>query len=237
MPSHNPGDARLVLLRHGQSVYNRDNRFTGWTDVDLSPQGMEEARAAGRMLHRQGIVPDVCFASWLKRAVHTAQLALAEAQSEHIDCRKSWELNERHYGAWQGRDKDEVRREVGEAAFAAVRRGYAARPPLLEPGDARDAAQEPRYRALSPWRPPLGESLADTRQRVLHCYLHTVVPELAEGKTVLVSAHGNSLRALVMTLEGIAPEAVGTLEIPTGVPLLYTFDEGLNARGKEVLGT
>jgi 2,3-bisphosphoglycerate-dependent phosphoglycerate mutase len=226
---------RLILLRHGQSVYNKQNIFTGWTDVDLSEEGRAEARKAGQILKAHGILPDRCHTSWLKRAIHTAQLALAEMDWEQIDCVKSWKLNERHYGAWQQRNKDEVKAEVGEEMFVAIRRGYDTPPPPLPDGDPRLPQNDPKFRLLDPSVLPRSESLKDTRRRTLNYFYEGIAPELARGKTVLVSAHGNSLRALTMAIEHLTPEQIVKVEIPTGVPILYDFDDTLEMLEKKVL--
>ncbi len=226
---------RLILLRHGQSLYNKRNIFTGWTDVELSEEGIAEAKRAGQILKESGLYPELCFTSWLKRAIHTAQLALREMDWEQIDCVKSWKLNERHYGAWQQRNKDEVKAEVGEEAFVAVRRGYATPPPPLPDGDPRLPDKDPKFRLIDPQELPRSESLKDTRQRTLNYFYEAIAPELARDKTVLVSAHGNSLRALTMAIENLSPEAIVKVEIPTGIPILYRFDETLQMQEKKVL--
>ncbi len=225
----------LILLRHGQSVYNKQNIFTGWTDVELSDEGIAEAKRAGQILSANSLLPDLCFTSWLKRAIHTAQLALREMDWEQIDCRKSWKLNERHYGAWQQRNKDEVKAEVGQEAFVAVRRGYDTPPPPLPDGDPRLPQNDPKFRLIDPNELPRSESLKDTRRRTLNYFYEAIAPELARGKTVLVSAHGNSLRALTMAIENLSPEAIVKVEIPTGIPILYRFDETLQMQEKKVL--
>jgi len=226
---------RLILLRHGQSLYNKQNIFTGWTDVELSEKGIAEAKRAGQILKASGLLPDLCFSSWLKRAIHTAQLALREMEWEQIDCCKSWKLNERHYGAWQQRNKDEVKAEVGDEAFVAVRRGYDTPPPPLPDGDPRLPQNDPKFRMIDPKDLPRSESLKDTRRRTLNYFYEAIAPELAKGKTVLVSAHGNSLRALTMAIENLSPEAIVKMEIPTGVPILYRFDTTLEMIEKKVL--
>ena len=226
---------RLILLRHGQSLYNRLNIFTGWTDVDLSEEGIAEAKRAGQILKENGLYPEICFSSWLKRAIHTAQLALGEMDWEQIDCCKSWKLNERHYGAWQGRNKDEVKAEVGEEAFIAVRRGYATPPPPLPDGDPRLPQNDPKFRLMDPQDLPRSESLKETRRRTLNYFYEAIAPELARDRTVLVSAHGNSLRALTMAIEALSPDEIVHVEIPTGVPILYHFDETLKMQEKKVL--
>ncbi len=226
---------RLVLLRHGESIYNKENLFTGWTDIDLSQRGIEEAERAGQLLIDRGIYPDLCFTSWLKRAIHTAQIALRRMEWEHIDAVRSWKLNERHYGAWQRHNKDAIKKEVGEELFTAIRRGYDTPPPPLQEGDPRLPQNDPKYRGIEPSILPRSESLKDTRQRTLNYFAEYIAPELARAKTVLVSAHGNSLRALVMAIEKLTPKEVVKLEIPTGVPILYHFDETLHLIGKESL--
>ncbi len=222
------GMAKLILLRHGQSVYNRDNLFTGWTDVALSEQGVQEAKAVGRLLKEQELYPEICFTSWLERAIRTAQLALRELEWEHIDCLKSWKLNERHYGTWQGRHKEEVEKEIGYDVFSAVRRGYATPPPPLPDGDPRLPECDKKFEAIDAALLPRSESLADTRLRTVQYYFEWIVPELSRGKTVLVSAHGNSLRALVMQIEQLEADEISDVEIPTGEPLVYIFDETMN---------
>ncbi|BDY13871.1 2,3-bisphosphoglycerate-dependent phosphoglycerate mutase [Hydrogenimonas cancrithermarum] len=224
---------RLILLRHGQSLYNKENLFTGWTDVDLSEEGIEEAKRAGEILLKHDLLPDICFTSWLKRAIHTAQLALKEMEWEQIDCIKSWKLNERHYGAWQCHNKDAIRKEVGDEMFMAVRRGYDTSPPPLQDGDPRLAENDPKYRKLDPSSLPRGESLKATRKRVLNYFAEAIAPELARGKDLLVSAHGNSLRALVMAIEHLTPAEIVEVEIPTGEPIVYVFDETLHLLRKE----
>ncbi|BAF72243.1 2,3-bisphosphoglycerate-dependent phosphoglycerate mutase [Sulfurovum sp. NBC37-1] len=219
----------LILLRHGQSVYNQKNIFTGWTDIELSDQGRQEAKKAATELKRLKLYPDVCYTSWLKRAIHTAQIALSQMAWEHIDCIKSWKLNERHYGAWQQCNKDVVKQEIGEEAFLSVRRGYSTPPPPLDENDPRAAKFDPKYRDLDPAQLPKSESLKDTHARVKEYYRDVLIPELSKGKTVLVSAHGNSLRALVMEIEGLSTDAVVKLEIPTGKPLVYRYDTGMTA--------
>jgi 2,3-bisphosphoglycerate-dependent phosphoglycerate mutase len=219
--------AKLILLRHGQSLYNKENLFTGWTDVELSEQGRKEAKGAAELLMKQELYPDICFTSWLKRAIHTAQIVLSRMEWEQIDCIKSWQLNERHYGAWQQKNKDDAKREVGEKQFLAIRRGYDTPPPSLKENDPRLPIFEGKYRKLDPSLLPQSESLKDTRLRTLNYYYEAIAPKLAAGKTVLVSAHGNSLRSLIMGIEELTPAEVVTLEIPTGEPLIYQFDETL----------
>ncbi len=227
--------ARLILLRHGQSIYNQKGLFTGWTDVALSEQGKTEAKEAGRLLHRQGIYPDICYTSWLKRAIDTAQIVLKEMGWEQIDARRSWRLNERHYGAWQEQSKVRIEEELGKEKFLAVRRGYDTPPPPLKEGDARLCEKQRIYQSIDKSLLPRSESLAQTRARVLPYYREMILPALAEGQTVFVSAHGNSLRALLMEIENLDEKEIVSVEIPTAVPLLYDFDETLQLLSKTVL--
>jgi len=226
---------KLVLMRHGQSIYNMENRFTGWSDVDLSEQGRVEAKAAGALLKKQHIYPDICFTSWLKRAIHTANLALEVLGWEHIDIKRSYKLNERHYGDWQGREKESVKKEEGEEKFFAVRRGYDVAPPPLSEDDERVVWREKKYAKLDHSLFPLSESLKDTQKRVVSYFQEVIQKELQQQKTVLISAHGNSLRALVMYLEKMSAEDVVGLEIPTGEIVVYTFNEDLAIIKKEIL--
>jgi len=221
---------RLILLRHGESLYNKENLFTGWTDVELSEHGKEEAKEAAALLKNRQLYPDICFTSWLKRAIHTAQIVLSEMEWEQIDSVKSWKLNERHYGAWQQRNKEEVEAEVGETHFLAVRRGYDTPPPQLDEEDPRSARFDLKYHDLDPSLLPRSESLKDTKKRTLNYYYREIIPQLAQGKTVLVSAHGNSLRALVMEIEKLSADEIVKLEIPTGEPIVYDCDEMLKMK-------
>ncbi len=220
--------ATLILLRHGQSVYNKEDLFTGWTDVELSEQGRQEAKKAAFELKKLKHYPDICYTSWLKRAIHTGQIVLAEMGWEHIDCLKSWKLNERHYGAWQQRNKKDVKQEVGDEAFLQIRRGYYTSPPSLDDNDPRAAKFDQKYKEIPPVLLPKSESLEDTRRRVASYYCEVLLPELEKGKTVLVSAHGNSLRALVMEIEKLDAKTIIKVEIPTGVPIIYKYDKTLN---------
>jgi len=227
--------ARLVLMRHGQSIYNQKNLFTGWTDIDLSEQGIEEAKKAGILLKKNNLYPDVCFSSWLKRAIHTAQIVLQELEWEHIDSLRSYKLNERHYGDWQGKDKEKVRKEYGEEKFLAVRRGYDVAPPPLHVNDARCASNDKKYANIDTELLPLSESLKDTKKRVLEYYQEQILSQLSKQRTVLVSAHGNSLRALVMELEEMSLQDIVTFEIPTGEILVYEFDSDMQIIVKNTL--
>jgi len=227
---------RLVLLRHGESDWNRENRFTGWTDVDLSARGIEEARAAGRLLRAEGCAFDLAFTSVLRRAIRTLWLALDELDLMWIPVEIDWRLNERHYGALQGLNKAETAAKFGETQVLAWRRGYDTRPPALDPSDPRNAANDPRYASLQPAAIPLTECLADTVARVLPCWEGAIAPAIRAGKRVLIAAHGNSLRALVKHLDGIADDDIVGLNIPTGIPLVYELDQHLRPLGHRYLG-
>ncbi|HEX4944176.1 MAG TPA: 2,3-diphosphoglycerate-dependent phosphoglycerate mutase [Usitatibacteraceae bacterium] len=215
---------KLVLLRHGESLWNKENRFTGWTDVDLSAQGVEEARAAGRLLAAQGYDFDVAFTSVLTRAIRTLNLALEEMDRLWLPVEKDWRLNERHYGALQGLNKAEIAGKFGEAQVLAWRRSYDTPPPELMPGDERDAARDRRYAGLGS-RVPRTECLKDTVARVVPAWHERISPRVAAGDRVLVAAHGNSLRALVKFLDDISDTDIVALNIPTGVPLVYELDD------------
>ena len=224
---------KLVLLRHGESGWNRENRFTGWTDVDLSAQGVEEARGAGRLLRSAGYAFDAAFTSVLKRAIRTLHLALEELDLLWIPVEKSWRLNERHYGALQGLNKAETAAKFGEAQVLAWRRSYDTPPPALGPGDARDAAGDPRYAGIAV---PGTECLKDTVARVIPYWDASLAPAVRAGRRVLVAAHGNSLRALVKHLDGISDADIVELNIPTGVPLVYELGADLRALKHYYLG-
>jgi 2,3-bisphosphoglycerate-dependent phosphoglycerate mutase len=217
----------LILLRHGQSEWNAKDLFTGWVDVDLSAVGVEEARAGGQALKAAGIAPTVVHTSLLTRAIRTANLALAEVDALWIPVRRSWRLNERHYGDLQGRNKAETRERYGEQQFLAWRRSYATPPPPLPDGDERSALNDPRYADLPPDIVPATECLADVVVRLLPYWEDRIAPDLLAGHTVLVAAHGNSLRALRKHLDGISDDDIVGLEIPTGVPTVYELDDKL----------
>jgi len=219
--------SQLILLRHGESVWNRENVFTGWTDVDLSEQGMVEARQAGKRLLADGLRFDVAFTSVLKRAIRTLWIVLDEMDLMWIPVERSWRLNERHYGALQGLNKAEMAQRYGDEQVHIWRRSYAVRPPALAADDPRHPRFDPRYAGLDPSELPATESLADTLLRVMPYWHVAIVPRLQAGQSVLVSAHGNSLRALVKHLDGVSDDDIPALNIPTGVPLLYEFDDGL----------
>ena len=219
--------ATLVLLRHGQSDWNLKNLFTGWVDVDLSAYGEQEARRGGALLASSGVLPTVLHTSVLTRAVRTASLALEACERPWIPVRRSWRLNERHYGALQGLDKSETRERFGEEKFREWRRSYDVPPPPIEAGSEWDNRTEDRYAALAPELVPATECLADVVVRMLPYWYDAIVPDLRAGETVLVTAHGNSLRALVKHLDGLSEQEVVGLNIPTGQPLVYSLDSSL----------
>ena len=217
----------LVLLRHGESTWNMENRFTGWTDVDLSPKGIDEARAAGRQMLSDGYLFDVAFTSVLKRAIRTLWLALDEMDLMWIPVHKSWLLNERHYGALQGLNKLETVERHGESQVKIWRRSYDIRPPALSPDDPRSPWNDPRYTQLKAQEIPLTECLKDTVDRVLPYWNEAIAPVVQAGERVLIASHGNSLRALVKYLDKISDQAIVGLNIPTGIPLVYELHDDL----------
>jgi 2,3-bisphosphoglycerate-dependent phosphoglycerate mutase len=218
---------RVVLLRHGQSTWNEENRFTGWTDVDLSDRGREEAAEAGGLLKEGGYVFDQAYTSVLKRAIRTLGIALDTLDQLWIPVTKDWRLNERHYGALQGLNKAETAAKHGDAQTKIWRRSYDIPPPPLTPDDPRHPSHDPRYATLSPAELPLTESLKDTVARFMPYWHATIAPTIRSGKRVLVAAHGNSLRALVMYLDGVSEAEIVELNIPTGIPLVYELDDDL----------
>ncbi len=224
---------KLVLLRHGESDWNRENRFTGWTDVDLSKTGLEEACAAGRLLKSSGYRFDAAYTSVLKRAIRTLWIVLEELDLAWIPVEKSWRLNERHYGALQGLNKAEMAAKFGEQQVLLWRRSYDTPPPPLAPDDPRSESCDPRYRGIPV---PAAECLKDTVARVIPYWEGTIAPAVREGRSLLVAAHGNSLRALVKYLDGIGDEDIVGLNIPTGVPLVYELDAKLRPLKHYYLG-
>lgn len=226
----------LVLLRHGESVWNKENLFTGWTDVELSEKGKEEAAEAGRLLKESGYDFDVCYTSYLKRAVHTLNYVLDEMDRVWLPVIKSWKLNERHYGALQGLNKAETAEKYGEEQVKIWRRSYDIAPPFLEKDDPRNPALQEQYRCEDKKLLPLGESLRDTIARVIPYYEETILPEMKEGKRILLTAHGNSIRALVQYFENFSEEEILNVNIPTGIPLVYKFDENGTFLNKAYLG-
>jgi len=227
---------RLVLLRHGESVWNKENLFTGWTDVGLSEKGVEEALEAGRTLARDGYTFDVAYTSVLKRAVKTLWIALEEMDLMWIPVYRSWRLNERHYGALQGLNKAEIAEKYGMEQTMLWRRSYDVRPPALTPEDPRYPGRDPRYAGLSEEEMPLTECLKDTVARFLPYWHETIVPAVRAGRRVLIAAHGNSLRALVKHLDSISDEAIVGLNIPTGIPLVYELHDDLTPSRNYYLG-
>ena len=215
--------AKLVLLRHGESLWNAENRFTGWTDIDLSEQGTAQAHEAGQRLHKTKIAFDLTYTSVLKRAIRTLWLVLDEIDQLWLPVNRSWRLNERHYGALQGLNKAETAQQFGERQVHLWRRSYQVAPPALQPDDERYPGHDRRYAHLSAAEIPLTESLRDTEQRLWPYWKSAILPILAEGANVLVVAHGNSLRALVKNLDGIDDHDVEDLNIPLGIPLVYEF--------------
>ncbi len=218
---------QLILLRHGQSAWNLENRFTGWTDVALTDQGREEARAAGRTIKAAGFKPQYAFTSYLRRAINTLDLALNEMDRLWIPVEKDWHLNERHYGALQGLNKAETAKQYGDEQVRQWRRSYDVEPPALTADDPRYPGNDDRYATLSPDELPLTESLQDAIKRVYPCWEEKIAPALRLYDTVIVAAHGNSLRALVMMLLHLTPEQIMNEEIPTGKPRLFTLDDRL----------
>ena len=224
---------RLVLLRHGESEWNRENRFTGWTDVDLSARGVEEARTAGRLLKSEGMSFDLAFTSVLRRAIRTLWLVLDEMDLVWIPVEKDWRLNERHYGALQGLNKAEMAAKFGEQQVLLWRRSYGTQPPALEPDDERTEARDPRYAGIDV---PRTECLKDTVARVIPYWEARIAPAVKAGRRVLVAAHGNSLRALVKHLDRLSEDAIVNENVPTGIPLVYDLDDGLRPLGHRYLG-
>jgi 2,3-bisphosphoglycerate-dependent phosphoglycerate mutase len=227
---------KIVLLRHGESTWNMENRFTGWTDVDLSEKGVREAHEAGRTLKKEGYAFDLAFTSVLKRAIRTLWIALDEMDRMWIPVVRSWRLNERHYGALQGLNKAETAKKFGEDQVKVWRRSYDTPPPALEPSDERWPGHDPRYHGLDRRALPLTECLKDTVERVLPFWHDAVVPAVRNGRRVLVAAHGNSLRAMVKYLDGISDADIVGLNIPTGIPLVYELDGALKPLRSFYLG-
>jgi 2,3-bisphosphoglycerate-dependent phosphoglycerate mutase len=218
---------KLVLLRHGESEWNKENRFTGWTDVDLSDKGKQEAQQAGDVMREEGYIFDVAFTSVLKRAIRTLWIALDKMDLMWIPIYNSWRLNERHYGALQGLNKAETAKKFSEEQVLIWRRSYDIPPPILEKTDERYPGHDPRYRDLDEKDLPLTESLKDTVARFLPYWHETIAPTIKTGKRAIIAAHGNSLRALVMYLDNMSEEEIVKLNIPTGVPLVYELDKDL----------
>ena len=227
---------KLILVRHGQSTWNVDNRFTGWMDVDLSDQGREEAQNAGRELVKEKLEVNIAFTSVLKRAIRTLWIVLDGLDQMWLPVHRHWRLNERHYGALQGLNKAETAAKHGEAQTKIWRRSYDIRPPALSPDDERYPGHDPRYARLTPEELPLTECLKDTVERFLPYWHDTIAPAVARGERVLITAHGNSLRALVKYLDDISDAAIVELNIPTGIPLVYELDADLRPIRSAYLG-
>ena len=227
---------RLVVVRHGESTWNEENRFTGWTDVDLTEKGRAEAREAGRLMRAAGFTFDIAFTSVLKRAIRTLGIALDEMDLLWVPVQKSWRLNERHYGGLQGLNKAETAARHGDQQVKIWRRSYDIPPPPLAPDDPQNPARDPRYAKLPPDALPLTESLKDTVARVLPYWQEAIAPAIRAGNRVLVAAHGNSLRALVKYLDGTSDAEIVELNIPTGIPLVYELDAELRPLSKYYLG-
>lgn len=228
--------SKVVFLRHGQSTWNQTNRFTGWTDVDLTDNGMREAHAAGEILKEEGYVFDQAFTSVLKRAVRTLWIVQDVMDLMWLPVEKDWRLNERHYGALQGLNKVETAEQYGTEQVHRWRRGFSVRPPLLADSDPRHPRFDVRYRGLKPAQLPAAESLEDTMVRVIACWNEVIAPQVQAGKKILLVAHGNTLRALIKQLDGMSEEAIMELNIPTGIPLVYEFDDGLRVAKHYYLG-
>ena len=227
---------KLVLVRHGESQWNKENRFTGWYDVDLSEKGVSEAKAAGKLLKEEGYSFDFAYTSVLKRAIHTLWNVLDELDQAWLPVEKSWKLNERHYGALQGLNKAETAEKYGDEQVKQWRRGFAVTPPELTKDDERYPGHDPRYAKLSEKELPLTESLALTIDRVIPYWNETILPRMKSGERVIIAAHGNSLRALVKYLDNMSEEEILELNIPTGVPLVYEFDENFKPLKRYYLG-
>ena len=227
---------KLVLLRHGQSTWNLENRFTGWKDVDLTDQGRKEAKEAGRVLHEAGFEFDVVYTSVLKRAIRTMQIVMDEMDQMWVPVIRNWRLNERHYGDLQGLDKAETAKKFGDEQVKIWRRSYATPPPPLTPEDERYPGRDRRYAGLTKEEIPLTESLKETVERFIPYWNETISPDVKAGKSVLIAAHGNSLRALVKHLDGMSEKEILELNIPTGVPLVYELDADLKPLKSYYLG-
>ena len=227
---------KLVLLRHGQSEWNLENRFTGWTDVDLTDQGIAEAHNAGRLLRQEGYEFDIVYTSVLKRAIRTMWIAMDEIDQMWLPVVRRWRLNERHYGALQGLNKAETARKMGAEQVKLWRRSYDVQPPALTRDDPRWPGHDRRYASLSPDEIPLTESLKDVPERFMPLWHNEIAPRIQQGQRVLIVAHGNSLRALVKYLDDLSREEVVNLNIPTGIPLVYELDENLKSLGSHYLG-
>jgi 2,3-bisphosphoglycerate-dependent phosphoglycerate mutase len=227
---------KLVLLRHGESIWNKENRFTGWKDVPLSEKGVEEAMNSGKLLKEESYLFDVVFTSYLKRAIKTMELALEASDQMWLPVYKSWRLNERHYGALEGLNKAETAEKYGDEQVKIWRRSYTIRPPEIEKNDPRYPGTDRRYAALSENEIPLAECLKDTVERFLPYWFETILPQIQSDKNVLIVAHGNSLRALIQHLDKMNEDDILALNVPTGIPLVYELDDACNAVNHYYLG-
>jgi len=227
---------KLVLIRHGESTWNLENRFTGWTDVDLTPTGVSQAMSSGKLLKAEGWDFDVCYTSVLKRAIHTLWYCLDELDRTWLPVVKDWRLNERHYGGLQGLNKAETAKQYGDDQVLVWRRSYDTPPPALDAADPRCERGDRRYAGLAPGQVPLTECLKDTVARVMPCWNERLAPAIRSGQRVLIAAHGNSIRALVKYLDGISDEAIVNLNIPNGIPLVYELDADLKPVRSYYLG-
>ena len=229
-------NGKLILLRHGQSTWNESNQFTGWVDVDLTEKGEAEAKRGGELLAQEGILPNVLYTSLLRRAIRTANIALDAADRHWIPVIRDWRLNERHYGALQGLNKAKAAEEHGEAQVKIWRRSFDVQPPALQPNDERDPHIQDQFRDVPQEDLPYTECLKDTIARAWPYFEQTIKPQMEAGKRVLIAAHGNSLRALVMQFEHLTPEQILEVNIPTGIPCAYTFDKDWNVLDKHYIG-
>jgi 2,3-bisphosphoglycerate-dependent phosphoglycerate mutase len=227
---------KIVLLRHGESAWNRENRFTGWKDVDLTETGVAEARAAGRLFAKEGYDFDFTFTSVLRRAIKTLNLALEEMDRLWLPVEKHWRLNERHYGALQGLDKAQTAAKFGEKQVLVWRRSYDVPPPALDPSDERNAARDRRYAGLAPGEVPLTECLKDTVERVIPYWKERIAPRVADGQRILIAAHGNSIRAMIKYFDALSDEAIVAINVPTAIPLVYELDDSLRPLRSYYLG-
>ena len=227
---------QLVLIRHGESEWNKENLFTGWADVDLTELGRDEAYNGGVALKDAGFDFDLCYTSYLKRAIHTLNLVLDAMDRDWLPVEKTWKLNERHYGALQGLNKADTAAKYGDEQVKIWRRSFDVRPPALEPGDERDAHTQPAYRDVPADEIPYAECLEDTIARVWPWFQEVVEPQMRAGKRIVIAAHGNSLRALVKQFDGLTPDEILEVNIPTAIPLVYTFDKDFNVVDKKYVG-
>ena len=223
---------KLVIIRHGESEWNKLNLFTGWSDVDLSPKGIEEAKSAGKNLKDKGLDFDICYTSYLKRAIHTLNLALEQMDREWLPVIKTYKLNERHYGALQGLNKAETAEKYGEEQVKIWRRSFAVRPPVLDETSIQNPKNQEQYRGINKDELPLGESLEDTIKRVVPYFNDVIKKDMLAGKRVLIAAHGNSIRSLVKYFENLSEDEILNVNIPTGVPLVYEFDDNFKVVDK-----